>query len=302
MIRLYNADLVYDKKIPKDTCKLFGDCDQLESKALLKTGVYSFRVRKPGVYYFLYKNDENRGEIITITAPSSPKDHKLIITDTEGIPNVLNIHPEDRVWFTWDDSKRAHNIRQVNHQNQIITDGFLSGALMESPATFVQSFEELGIFYYRSDNSKGILGAIVVVPEPQIEHVYVDTSIPDPDPVRIRVNDVVIWEFNQRQSTNLVLISSNEDFQTYEDKVKQRIPTTFISKSFKDPGVFHFLCPPYLGPRLDTDAPNYIISTVIVDIVDEHETVFLDAEGFFPDVINVKLVNYSSNLLLKNKK
>lgn len=39
---------------------------------------------------------------------------------------------------------------------------------MEAPGVFVECFNDLGIFYYRSDNAKGILGAVVVVPEPTV--------------------------------------------------------------------------------------------------------------------------------------
>lgn len=105
---------------------------------------------------------------ITLIATSAQKDHKITITDSESVPNILNIHPEDRVWFVWDNTKRPQNIRQVTHQNQIMPDGFLSGSLMEPPGTFVECFNDLGIYYYRSDNFKSILGAIVVVPEPTV--------------------------------------------------------------------------------------------------------------------------------------
>ncbi len=80
----------------------------------------------------------------------------------------MNIHPDDRVWFVWDDTKRPQNVRQVNHQNKIVPSGFLSGALMEPPGTFVESFSTLGVYYYRSDNNKNYMGAIVVVPEPTV--------------------------------------------------------------------------------------------------------------------------------------
>jgi len=39
---------------------------------------------------------------------------------------------------------------------------------MEPPGTFVESFSKLGVYYYRSDNNKNYMGAIVVVPEPTV--------------------------------------------------------------------------------------------------------------------------------------
>ena len=257
MIRLNEASLSYDKQINKEKCKLFGHCQELDANAIYKTGMYSYKIKRPGFYSFLFKNDENNGELMTVLATSAPKDHKVIVTDVEGIPNILNIHPEDRVWFVWDDAKYSHNIRQVNHQNQIVTDGFLSGAIMHSPATFVQGFEQLGIFYYRSDNSKGILGAIVVVPEPKIEIVSVSDRILDPDPVVVSVNDVVVWEFGRRQTKGLVLIESAEDARNYAEKALDILPTKFISKSFKEPGVFHFMSPSF-DRALKSDSGNKV--------------------------------------------
>lgn len=101
------------------------------------------------------------------------KDHKIEVTDSDSKPSILNIHPEDRVWFTWDETKRPQNIIQVNHANQLVPDGFLSGSLMESPGAFIECFNNLGIYYYRSDNNKGILGAVVVVPEPTVSQMLI---------------------------------------------------------------------------------------------------------------------------------
>lgn len=98
------------------------------------------------------------------------KDHKIEISDTEFVPNIINVNPEDRVWFVWTDTKRSHNIRQVTHQNQIMKNGFLSGCLMEAPGAFMHTFSDHGIFYFRSDGLKNCVGAIVVVPEPTVIH------------------------------------------------------------------------------------------------------------------------------------
>lgn len=56
----------------------------------------------------------------------------------------------------------------MNHQNELVEDGFSSGSLMESPGTFLHSFNNLGVYFFRTDNLNDILGAIVVVPEPTV--------------------------------------------------------------------------------------------------------------------------------------
>ena len=61
-----------------------------------------------------------------------------------------------------------HNIRQVTHQDQLMKNGFLSGAMMEPPGAYMHTFNEQGIFYFHSDGLKNCLGAVVVVPEPTV--------------------------------------------------------------------------------------------------------------------------------------
>jgi len=189
--------------------------------------------------------NDSKKFVVTLVATSAQKDHQIIVNDNECSPNILNIHPEDRVWFMWDNTKRPQNIRQVNNQNQIIADGFLSGSLMESPGTFVESFNNLGIFYYRSDSSKGVLGAIVVIPEPTIQVIHVNEKGLNPDPIVISVNDIVIWEFPKQQSNDLVMIQSNQDLKNYNEKSLSLIPRRFLSKAFKDPGIYHFTSPSF---------------------------------------------------------
>ena len=179
------------------------------------------------------------------------------MTDTECTPNILNIHPEDRVWFVWDNTKRPQNIRQVNHRNQVIADGFLSGSLMESPGTFVESFNDMGIFYYRSDSSKGVLGAVVVVPEPTIQVIHVNDKGLNPDPIIINVNDVVIWEFTKQQCNDLVMIQSLEEIQKYANKSRDLIPRRFLSRSFKEPGIYHFTSPSF-DATIDSKSLNSV--------------------------------------------
>lgn len=241
---LSEANLLYDKKFEMDLCQESGGCEKLETNSLTKSGVYSYKIKKAGCYYFLVMK-ETKKFVITLVATSAQKDHKINVTDNECSPNILNIHPEDRVWFMWDNTKRPQNIRQVNNQNQIIADGFLSGSLMESPGTFVESFNNLGIFYYRSDSSKGVLGAIVVIPEPTIQVIHVSEKGLNPDPIVINVNDVVIWEFAKPQSSDLVMIQSNEDIKSYNEKSRNLVHRRFLSKAFKDPGIYHFTSPSF---------------------------------------------------------
>ncbi len=163
---LKDYNFLSDKKINSVRSK-----DPEENKALdlalSKIGVRSFKIKNAGIYYFEINTTKERC-VLTVVATSAQNDHKIAITDAGAKPKILEIYPEDRVWFVWDDTRKSKNIRQVDHQNEVVPNGFLSGSLMESPGTFLESFNDLGVYHYRTDNINEILGAIVVVPEPSV--------------------------------------------------------------------------------------------------------------------------------------
>ena len=143
-------------------------------------------------------------------------------------------------------------------------NGFLSGSLIDSPGVYVECFGDTGIYYYRSDNILDMMGAVVVVPEPSVcvnHHIFLESMIFDfmllhflfkiqvihitekginPDPLVIHVNDVVLWCFAKSQSYDLIQIKSEEDLTNYPDLSKEIVPRRYLSKSFKEAGVFHY--------------------------------------------------------------
>jgi len=165
-INLTEYNFLGNKKFNNERCKVGSDCEALDS-GLSKVGVRSFNIKNAGIYYFEINNASER-RVLTVVATSAQNDHKIAITDAGAKPKILEIYPEDRVWFVWDDTRKSKNIRQVDHQNEIVPNGFLSGSLMESPGTFLESFNDLGVYHYRTDNLNEVMGAIVVVPEPSV--------------------------------------------------------------------------------------------------------------------------------------
>ena len=244
-MNLIECQLLFDKRLELAKCKAAQrPCEELDSNGLARSGVYSFRVRQAGAYYFrVFNGDEEF--TVTVIATSAEKDHKVSVSDSDAKPCILNIHPDDRVWFVWDEAKRPQNIRQVNHHNQLVPNGFLSGSLMDPPATFVQRFEHLGIYYYRSDNAKGILGAVVVLHEPTIQVVHVRDEGIVADPIVVHTNDLVIWEFAKFQTQDLVRVKSEKDFFEYAKNSRVLLPRRYLSRAFKDVGVYHFVSPSF---------------------------------------------------------
>lgn len=241
-IRLDESCLISDRA--KKRPHVDGECKKYDSKLIKRAGIHSFKITSAGCYFFSVQNESESFSVSCVVSPAE-RDHKIVITDVDARPNILNIYPEDRVWFVWDDTKRSQNIRQVNHANKPITDGFLSGSLMESPGTFVEAFENLGIFYYTSDNYKGIMGAIVVLPEPTIHVVKINERGPEPDPIVINQNDVVVWKFETEQTNNVVLIKNESDLYTYSENAQDILPRRYLSHSFRESGVFHFVSPSF---------------------------------------------------------
>lgn len=300
-MNLIETQLLFDKKVEREKCKIYSFAEKCEeqtpgnstSSSLARSGVYSYKIKNAGCYYFRVFNGLEQFTV-TVVATAAEKDHKIAISDTEAKPPILNIHPQDRVWFVWDEAKRPQNIRQVNHHNQLVSNGFVSGALMESPATFVQTFEDLGIFYYRSDNVRSILGAVVVVHEPSIRVVQVNENGPSPDPIVVHSNDLVIWQFDKYQAYDLRRVKTEKDFYDYAQKSREIVPRRFLSRAFRDVGVYHFVSPSF-DNTVDVAhvekaraIDNIIISTVIVDKMEDYTTVLLDSKGFYPELVNVE--------------
>jgi hypothetical protein len=85
---------------------------------------------------------------------------------------MLNINQDDRVWFYWKDTSKPLNIRQMTHDNKIVPNGFLSGSLIEPPGVYMRTFRETGINYYKSDNVKDLIGAVIVLPKPNVNECF----------------------------------------------------------------------------------------------------------------------------------
>ncbi|RNA39086.1 hypothetical protein BpHYR1_016858, partial [Brachionus plicatilis] len=291
-IRLDDMSLISErgrKKNRNDT-----ELHKNDPLAIQKSGVYTFRINSAGCYYFNVQSDGSTYSI-TVISSSVQNDHKVVITDSEAQPSILNIYPDDRVWFVWDDTKRPHNVRQVNHANKSVPGGFISGSLMESPGAYIESFTTSGIFYFTSDNCRKILGAIAVFPEPTIHVVQVNERNMSPDPIVVYQNDVVIWKFDFDQTSDVVLVKKEDDLVSYSKIARDIVPRRYLSYSFRNPGIYHFASPSFdmtVKPEFLEKVNAFektVLSTVIVDSKEEYNTVHVDKKGFYPDLINIEV-------------
>lgn len=74
----------------------------------------------------------------------------------------------------------------------------------------------------------------------KIQVVHVNERGIDPDPMVIKVNDMIVWEFTGYQTSDVVQIKSQEDFYKYPELGGQILPRRFLSRAFREPGAYHF--------------------------------------------------------------
>jgi len=67
-----------------------------------------------------------------------------------------------------------------------------------------------------------------------------------PDPIVVKTNDVVLWDFPAEQHNDLVRLKEENDLYNYIERSKEIKPRRFLSRAYKEPGVYH-----YMSPSLD---------------------------------------------------
>lgn len=67
----------------------------------------------------------------------------------------------------------------------------------------------------------------------------------DQDPIVIHLNDLVVWQFEDDQKCDVHLIKSQKDLFQYVELARDILPRKFLSRAFKEPGVFHFVSPSF---------------------------------------------------------
>ena len=72
-MRLCDASLMFDRRFDTDArCDVSNACAQLEANGLAKSGIYAYRFKRPGCYYFIVNNGKSE-TIMTIVATSVQK-------------------------------------------------------------------------------------------------------------------------------------------------------------------------------------------------------------------------------------
>nr|XP_034305803.1 uncharacterized protein LOC105321045 isoform X1 [Crassostrea gigas] len=239
------------------------------------TGVYHYRVRNSNV--------------CSVIVSPGEKNHTIHLTDSGPEQKVImSVRPNDRVWWVWQSTKKQHNVIQVSHQGNPIPGGFCSGMARDSPSAFVHTFQSPGVFYYKSESLPKIFGAVVVTTQPVVHEVEVGPII-RPDPISVKVHDIVCWIFSSPQKENVLEIDHPD--QVLENlKCEGVSPRCCLSKAIDRTGVLHFFSKSFNKQKKSID--NYLedarFSSVISDERYDNTVIKLDKQGFHPHFVYVQ--------------
>ena len=70
--------------------------------------------------------------------------------------------------------------------------------------------------------------------------IHVSDKSITPDPIIVRVYDVVIWSFAKPQANDLVFVRSENELAKYQELSKDIVPRRYLSRAFSEPGTYHF--------------------------------------------------------------
>lgn len=209
-------------------------------------------------------------------------------------PKIINIKPEDRIWWIWQDSSRtapAHNIIQVTHSGNEIENGFSSGALLEAPSGFVHQFKKPGCYYYVADSLQKAFGAVIVSRAPKTHEVKVvpgDSIVPDP--VVASVHDIVAWCYPGLQHYDVSQITSVDHLLDPQlESIEQMSPRRCMNRMFSKKGMYHFTSKGFYNMRNNRNSLDESkVSTVLVDHLNEHSEVRVNGKGFWPNELCIE--------------
>jgi hypothetical protein len=90
----------------------------------------------------------------------------------------------------------------------------------------------------------------------------------------IKVNDLIIWEFSNYQTSDVVQVKSETDLLKYAEKAAEILPRRFLSRAFKEPGAYHFVSPSF---DVTVDRNN-VERTRGLDVIDKRSQCLISNE------------------------
>ncbi|XP_052779768.1 uncharacterized protein LOC128217013 isoform X4 [Mya arenaria] len=262
--------------------------DEASLMLYTKVGLATTHFSTIGVYNYRIADSPSDFNTCSVIVNPGPKNHTIHLTDNGFEPKVITVRPNDRVWWVWQGGKKLHNIIQVSHQGDPIEKGFCSGAPRDAPSAFVHQFHSPGVFYFLSHSLPKIFGAIVVSTQPQVHEVHVGVDI-KPDPVTIKINDIVCWIFRSLRMYDVERVNSIDQVVGNEMQNPTVAPRRCLSKAIMRTGVQHFFSKSFTKQK---SGQNYIddvkISSVLCDERFDNAVVRITKDGFHPAVYYIQ--------------
>ncbi|KAK3103976.1 hypothetical protein FSP39_023382, partial [Pinctada imbricata] len=243
-----------------------------------------------GVYHYRVANGPDNLNTCSVIVNPGEKNHTIHLTDNGPEQKVImSVRPNDRVWWVWQTTKKAHNVIQVSHQGEPIEGGFCSGMPRDAPSAFVHSFSSPGVFYYKSQRLPKLFGAVVVTTQPRVHEVKVGLSI-DPDPVEVKLNDIVCWVFSSNKTEDVAEMETADQVTANEIQCKKILKRRCLNRAITSTGVRHYYSTSF-SKQKKTES-NFIddvrFSSVICDERYDNTVVRVDKEGFHPHFVYIE--------------
>ncbi|XP_071807408.1 uncharacterized protein [Asterias amurensis] len=282
-----------NKILPEVDCNNF--CKHLTKEAaamVTNIGMATVQLNTPGVYHYRVSDTANNVGCCSVIVNPGQKDHCIAVSDMGFEPKVLTIHPGDRVWWIWEDTKLQHNIIQVSHQGHPIKDGFCSGFPQDSPAAFVSQLSTGAVVYFQSAGLPKMYGAVVMVEQAQVHQVLVSKNHLQPDPVLAQMDDCVAWVWPVLRKHGLTQLTNTQqvfELQTYTQDIVT--PRRCCALRFSNPGVYHYYSKAFSNKTdkfMYEHSSKTVLSSVVVSNPSGPITVMVSSKGFKPPTVNIQ--------------
>ncbi|XP_022109023.1 uncharacterized protein LOC110989168 isoform X2 [Acanthaster planci] len=269
-------------------------CTHLTPKAatmITRIGLATVQLNTPGVYHYRVSDTPITVGCCSVIVNPGQKDHCISVKDTGFEPKVLRVHPGDRVWWAWENTKQQHNIFQVSRHGHPTKEGFCSGQPQDSPAAFVRQFNAGAVVYYQSVALPKLYGAVVAVSQPQIHQVLVSKNHLQPDPVLAQTHDCVAWVWPVLRKHGLTQLTNTQqvfELQTYTQDVVT--PRRCCALRFSNPGVYHYYSKAFSNKTdkfMYEHSSKTVLSSVVVSNPSGPVTVLVSSKGFKPAAISI---------------
>jgi plastocyanin len=248
------------------------DWNKLEE--LSELGCHIEESKDVGVFRFQVKtsHDPQHRDMLLLVQPSS-QDYDVNVTQSGFLPNHLQIHAGDQVRWQWDSPTVLCNVVQVSDRMKPTEGGFCSGPQTTTGA-FIHCFDVPGTYFCVSGTKQLYHYCVIEVFEkPHVYEVEISEEASSPNPLIVSPGDWVYWIWDGIYNFKIKELST----QRFSHVTNRRS----YARLFSTEGVHHFLF------SSSSNLSNTVMSSILVERLQNFNTVQLSSAGFAPTVTTV---------------